>query len=294
VNFAAIDIGSNAIRLLFVNVTTYKEETHFHKISLTRSPVRLGSDTFLNNHISDDKKEDLIKTLIAYRNLIEVYKVQDYLCYATSAMRDASNGLEVAKEASERSGVPVHVISGEQEAKTIFSIHAAEDIDPEGAYLYIDVGGGSAELTFINKGKHVASESFKTGTIRILENIVQESEWTRMNKWLHTYTFGHKKLEAIGTGGNINKIFKFTNTDEGKPVSYQKLKDCQEFLSNYTYEQRVSILGLREDRADVIVPACNIYLHIMNEANIKKIYVPKVGLADGMIHLMWDKYKNQN
>ncbi len=290
--FAAIDIGSNAMRLLLVNVTIDGKKTHFHKMSLFRSPVRLGVDTFRDGKISAEKQLDLEKTLVAYRNLMDVFKVLDYRCYATSAMRDAENGAQVAEEVSKASGIKVEVITGDTEAHTIFSTHIADELDPDASYLYIDVGGGSCELTLFSEGKLIDSESFRLGTIRLLENLVQPEEWTRLKNWIADKAGHIRHLEAIGSGGNINKLAKLCQ-DKGKDedtVQVKKLEECYEYLKKYSYEERVNILGLRDDRADVIIPAAEIYLYVLKQAGIKRIYVPKIGLSDGMIHVIYEKY----
>ena len=287
--FAAIDIGSNAIRLLFVNVHKEGDKTLYHKISLMRSPVRLGADTFIKGYITKERKSDFIKTMVAFKNLIDVYKVDDFVCCATSAMRDASNGIEIAQEAGEIAGFKIQIISGEQEAKAIYATHIADELDPLKFYLYIDVGGGSTELSLFNRGKLLASESFRIGTIRVLEQITQPEEWERMKDFILKNCPKTNLFEAIGTGGNINKIYKLANKKDGKPLTTKDLQKSTEYLTTYTYDERVNLLGLREDRADVIIPAAEIYLYVLQQTGIKKMFVPKLGLADGLIHQMYDK-----
>jgi exopolyphosphatase/guanosine-5'-triphosphate,3'-diphosphate pyrophosphatase len=287
--FAAIDIGSNAMRLLFVNVVRESDRARFHKLSLIRVPVRLGMDAFTEGVISPERREDFIKTMVAFRHLIDVYKVDDYLAYATSAMREARNGHEVAQAAELASGIPIHIISGEEEAQTFYKTHIAEDIDPTRSFLYVDVGGGSTELTVFHSGRYAYSESFRLGTLRLLNDIAPEEEWHRLADWIRTHVNPLPNLEVIGTGGNINKVFKLTQIAEGKPMSLEKLSETRDFLARHSYEERVSVLGLRPDRADVIIPATDIYLFILKEASVNRIYVPKVGLADGMVHMMHEQ-----
>jgi exopolyphosphatase / guanosine-5'-triphosphate,3'-diphosphate pyrophosphatase len=287
--FAAIDIGSNAVRLLFSNVAEVEGKVHFHKASLVRVPVRLGTDTFLEGRISEERKTDLIKTMIAYRNLIEVYRVDDCMACATSAMREAENGKEVIKAIKKEAGIDIQLIDGIREAQMIYATHAAENLDEDKSYLYIDVGGGSTEITIFSKGMMLASQSFKIGTIRVMENLVPKSEYELMKNWIHLSTKDLSKLSAIGTGGNINKVFKMTGTKQSKPLSIRRLVKMQKELDSFSYDDKVNILGLRPDRADVIVPAISIYLSVLRWAGIKEIYVPKIGLVDGMVHLLYEK-----
>jgi exopolyphosphatase/guanosine-5'-triphosphate,3'-diphosphate pyrophosphatase len=288
--FAAIDIGSNAVRVLFANVATETNgKVHFHKVSLIRVPVRLGSDVFTNGLISEERKADLIKTLQAYKNLMDVYRVDEGMAYATSAMREAKNGEKVAKEVSRKTGIEIQIIDGNTEAEAIHATRAGEDL--ESTCLYIDVGGGSTELTLIIDGVEKASRSFKIGTVRLLENLVFPGEWDAMERWVKENTEDCNGLTGIGTGGNINKIFKESGTRDGHTMSLAKLKKTVNDIESYSLEERVSILGLREDRADVIIPAANIYKSVMKWADIKKIHVPRIGLADGMIHIMYERLK---
>jgi exopolyphosphatase/guanosine-5'-triphosphate,3'-diphosphate pyrophosphatase len=288
--FAAIDIGSNAIRLLFSIVTESKGNPHFHKASLIRMPVRLGSDSFVRGEISEARKQDLIKTLHAYRQLIEVYGVESYMACATSALREAANGAEIVKEIKEKTGLDILLIDGKLEAELIYATHIAEDLHQHKSYLYIDVGGGSTELTLFHLAQRTASESFRIGTIRLLEGLVKQEEWQRMQSWIHEHTDGLPDLSAIGTGGNINKLFKLSGRKEGKPMFQNTLSYYTRYLSSFSFEERVDELGMRPDRADVIIPATEIYYQILKWAKIHEIFVPKVGLADGMIHMLYEKH----
>jgi exopolyphosphatase / guanosine-5'-triphosphate,3'-diphosphate pyrophosphatase len=289
-NFAAIDIGSNAVRLLFSNVTEDKDKTHFHKAALVRMPVRLGSDSFVRGAITNEKKTDLVKTMIAYRNLIDVYRVEDYMACATSALREASNANEIVNEVKKKANIDIQIIDGELEAELIYATHAAEDIDPDKSYLYVDVGGGSTELTLFSRGKRIIARSFRIGTIRLLENVVSPEEWDELELWIKTHIAAFDDLTGIGTGGNINKLFKLANRKEGKPLFRNTLSYYQRYLSSFSYDERISVLGLRPDRADVIIPAIQVYSQVMKWAGIKEIFVPKVGVADGMVRMLYDKY----
>jgi len=294
-NFAAIDIGSNAVRLLFSNVIRDEDgDLHFHKAALIRMPVRLGSDSFTKGKISKERATDLVKTMIAYKNLIDVFKVQDYMACATSALREAENSKEIVNEIKKKAGIELTIIDGNLEAELIYNTHIAESLDDDSAYLYIDVGGGSTELTLFSKGKRIDSKSFRIGTIRLLEEIVEDEEWETLYKWIEENTSDYRPITAIGTGGNINKLFKLTKKKEGKPVSFRTLNYYHKYLESFTYQERVDKLGLRADRADVIVPAIHIYKQVMKWAKIKNIIVPKMGLVDGMVRLLYEKYQKEN
>ncbi len=289
--FAAVDIGSNAMRLLFCRAYDVKGKPHFSKEELIRLPIRLGEDVFLNGRISDKKTEKLITAMRGFHELIKVYEVDGYRAVATSAMRDASNGEEIIARAKKESGISVEIIDGKLEAALVFSNHIEELLNPKFAYLYIDVGGGSTELTLYFNQKVIAAKSFNIGTVRMLLNKDDKEEWEEMKAWLKRSTVGIHPLNAIGSGGNINKIFKMANKKETKHLSYDKLKGQYEMLCSYTYEERIERLGLKPDRADVIVPAAKIFLTVMKTADIDKVYVPQIGLSDGIIHDLYDVHK---
>ncbi len=292
-NFAAIDIGSNAVRLLFSTVTEDKDGVNFHKASLVRMPVRLGSDSFKNGEISGERRQDLVKTMIAYKHLIDVFKVEDYMACATSALREAVNADDIVAEIREKAGIELSVIDGNLEAEMIYSTHIAEDLPANVSYLYIDVGGGSTELTLFCQNKIEASRSFRIGTVRLLEGLVEDEEWMEMQGWIEKHLTQKQPVTAIGTGGNINKLYKLIRKKDGLPLTATALAQYQKHLATYTYEERIAKLGLRADRADVIIPATSIYLQVMKWAKIKEMLVPKVGLADGMVRLLYKKYKNE-
>jgi exopolyphosphatase/guanosine-5'-triphosphate,3'-diphosphate pyrophosphatase len=291
--FAAIDIGSNAMRLLFCRVYEVDGKPHFSKEELIRMPIRLGEDVFVKGRISEVKEERLIKSLKGFNELIGAYNVDGYRAVATSAMRDASNGAEIISRAKKESGVSIEIIDGKVEASLVFSNHTEEMLNPKHAYLYIDVGGGSTELTLYFNSKVIAARSFNIGTVRMLLDKVDKKEWDEMKEWLKRVTIGVHPLHAIGSGGNINKIFKMSNKKETKHLSYDKLKGQYDMLSSYTYTERIERLGLKPDRADVIVPAAKIFLTIMKTADIEKIFVPQIGLSDGIIHELYENFKKK-
>lgn len=285
--FAAIDIGSNAMRLLFCRVYEVDGKPHFSKEELIRMPIRLGEDVFVKGKITSAKEERLITSLKGFSELIKAYQVDDFRAVATSAMRDASNGAEIIARARKESGINVEIIDGKLEASLVFSNHTEEIINPKHAYLYIDVGGGSTELTLYYNQKVIAAKSFNIGTVRMLLNKAEKEEWEEMKAWVKRSAVGIHPLFAIGSGGNINKIFKMANKKETKHLSYDKLKELYDMLNSYTYEERIERLGLKPDRADVIVPAAKIFLSIMKTADIERVYVPQIGLSDGIVHELY-------
>lgn len=291
--FAAIDIGSNAIRLLFCRVYEVNGKPYFAKEELIRMPIRLGEDVFSNGKISSVKEERLIKSLKGFSELINAYGINGYRAVATSAMRDALNGVEIIGRIKKETGINVEIIDGKLEASLVFSNHIEELLNPKHAYLYIDVGGGSTELTLYFNQKVIAAKSFNIGTVRMLLNKVEKEEWDEMKSWLKRSAIGIHPLHGIGSGGNINKLFKMANKKETKYLSYDKLKGMYEMLSSYTYSERIERLGLKPDRADVIVPAAKIFLTVMKTADIERIYVPQIGLSDGIVHELYAKQKTQ-
>ncbi len=287
--YAAIDIGSNAVRLLIADIIDNDGTISFKKNTLVRVPLRLGDDAFLEKKISEKKAIDLYKTMQAFKNLMDVYKVEDYLACATSAMREAVNGEELATKVKEEIGLNLEVVGGQKEASIIYASHIEQTLDRKKNYLYIDVGGGSTELSVFSNGKMEASKSFNLGTIRILDNQDREEEWQDMQIWMKENCKDTRDLIGIGTGGNINKLFKLSDEKDGSPLSFTKLKSLENYLSSYSLKDRINVLGLNQDRADVIIPACDIFLKVMKWGNIKNIYVPRVGMVDGIIQLLIEK-----
>jgi exopolyphosphatase/guanosine-5'-triphosphate,3'-diphosphate pyrophosphatase len=287
--YAAIDIGSNAVRLLIADIVENNGSISFKKNTLLRVPLRLGDDAFLDHLLSERKSVDLVKTMLAFRNLMEVYKVTDYLAYATSAMREAKNGDEVVKRVKAEADIDLEIIHGQKEAKIIYASHAEQNIDKTKNYLYIDVGGGSTELSLFSAGELWASKSFNIGTIRMLDNQDTEESWNDMKDFIRENTKQFKSISGIGTGGNINKLYKLAEEKEKAPLTFGKLKSLYNYLTSFSLKDRINVLGLNQDRADVIIPACEIYMTVMKCANIKNIYVPSVGMVDGIIQTLIEK-----
>ena len=287
--YAAIDIGSNAVRLLIADINRDDKDITFKKNTLLRVPVRLGDDAFVDKWISKRKTEDLCKTMLAFRNLMDVYCVEEYMACATSAMREAGNGDEVVSKVKEFANVDINIVGGQTEASIIYANKMEKYLDMNKNYLFIDVGGGSTELSVFSEGKIEVSRSFNLGTIRILDNLDKDETWQDMKEWIKQHVKKYKSLSAIGTGGNINKLFKMSEEKEGKALSFSKLKDLYNNLSSYSLRDRINVLGLNPDRADVIIPASEIYLTVMKSAMIKQIYVPRLGMADGIIQVLIER-----
>ena len=289
---AAIDIGSNAARLLISEVTESPGTNPvFTKLNLFRVPLRLGFDVFENGIISPERTNMVLETMQAYHHLLRVYDVHHVMACATSAMRDASNSAAIISTVKTATGINIEIISGDLEASIIYENHVAENMDSNNSYLYIDVGGGSTELTFFADGKLAFKQSFNIGTIRLLKEQVAENLWMEMKETIKTKTKGIKKIVAIGTGGNINKVFSMSKKKEGKPLDLTLLRDYYKELSAFSVADRIRLYNLREDRADVIVPALQIYINVMRWADADEIMVPKIGLADGLIQHLYDMMK---
>lgn len=289
--YGAVDIGSNAIRLLVANVISEEnKETQFKKSSLVRVPIRLGADAFVEGIISEKNIIRMTNAMKAFQLLMQVHGVERYKACATSAMREAKNGQEVADKILAETGVKIDIIGGKEEAKIISSTDLNKLIESDSSYLYVDVGGGSTEFTLFSKGKIVKSKSFRMGTVRLLNNdkATNKKIFKEVESWIKTNTSGFKKIALIGSGGNINKLFKMSGRTEGKPISFIYLNAQYQFLKEMTYEQRISELSLNPDRADVIIPATKIYLSAMKWSNARKIYVPKIGLSDGIIKSLFN------
>ena len=293
-NFAAIDIGSNAVRLL-VSTITEKEgkEPMFRKTSLVRVPIRLGADVFLKKKVSEKNTMRMIDTMHAFNLLMKSHGVEKYKAYATSAMREATNGNEIAAIIKEKSGINIEIIDGSHEAAIIAATDLHALIQNDCNYLYVDVGGGSTEYTMYSNGKTVASRSFKVGTVRMMEDLVEHHTWEEMREWVKETTRDYNDIDLIGSGGNINNIFKTSGKKEGKALSLKYMKDYDEKLNSYTYEERITELDLKNDRADVIIPATKIYVNSMKWARANWIHVPKIGLADGIIKSLYNDSKRK-
>ncbi len=286
--YAAIDIGSNAVRLLVNNVIEQEDKVaSFKKSALIRVPVRLGEDSFTKGAISEENLQRLIKTMQSFDLLMQVYGVEKYMACATSALREARNGKEVVEKVRNATGVGIEIIDGKQEASIIASTDLKELIKNDRSYLYVDVGGGSTEFTVFRQGELLASKSFKIGTVRILNNLVDETVWNAVQQWITSHFNEDNKVEIIGSGGNINKLHKMSGRKIGQPLSFIWLNAQYHFLNSMGYDDRISELGLNQDRADVIIPAAKIFLSASKWSRAKKIHVPKIGLADGMIKTLY-------
>ncbi|RYG44671.1 MAG: exopolyphosphatase [Chitinophagaceae bacterium] len=286
--FAAIDIGSNAMRLLVANIVEEKgKETQFSKSSLVRVPIRLGQDVFTTGVISEENILRMIDAMTAYRLLIKVHKVERYLACATSAMREAVNAREVIDRIEQQAGIRIEIIDGKKEAAIIATTDLHHILKSEETYLYVDVGGGSTEFSLFSNGRIVASRSFKIGTVRFINNMVDDATWLEIEQWIRNETRDYDHISMIGSGGNINKIFKLSGKIQEKPLSYMYLNAQYAQMNSLTYEQRISDLGLNADRADVIIPALQIYINAMKWSGARNIYVPKIGLSDGIIKAMY-------
>jgi exopolyphosphatase/guanosine-5'-triphosphate,3'-diphosphate pyrophosphatase len=289
---AAIDIGSNAARLLISEVKLDSfGNPEFNKLNLIRIPLRLGFDVFEKGIISKEKRGMILQTMKAFAHLMKAYNVQHIKACATSAMRDAGNSNDIIRKIKLETDIEIKIITGDEEANYIYENHIAENLDKLHAYLYIDVGGGSTELTFFSEGNLRYKESFNIGTIRLLKNQVTEKNWNELKDHLKQNTKSSLPIIAIGSGGNINKVFSLSKKKEGKPLNIDLLKDYYKELSAVSVEDRIKLYKLREDRADVIVPALQIYINVMRWAEITDIYVPKIGLADGLIQSLYEEVK---
>lgn len=289
---AAIDIGSNAARLLISEIITdEKSNTVFNKLNLIRVPLRLGFEVFETGIISKQKTGMVIQTMKAFKHLANAYEVKHIKACATSAMRDAKNADDIIRKVKLETDIAIEVISGDMEAGLVFENHIAETLDKDHSYMYVDVGGGSTELSFFSNGVLIYKESFNIGTIRLLQNQVHDKTWEVMREIIKTATKGQKEVMAIGSGGNINKVFSMSKRKEGKPLTLELLKEYHKELSSVNLEDRMKLYNLRPDRADVIVPALQIYTNAMRWAGATEMYVPKIGLVDGLIQHMWEELK---
>ncbi|MFO7864313.1 MAG: hypothetical protein R6U85_09960 [Salinivirgaceae bacterium] len=289
--FGAIDIGSNAIRLLITNAVEYSADTKFKKVSLIRIPLRLGADVFSYKKISESKYNRLVHAMQGYQHIMQAYNVVNYRACATSAMREASNGPELMAEIRKQTGIDLEIISGKEEAEIIFNTGIAKMLDTDRDYLYIDVGGGSTEVTVVSKTQKIEQESFNIGTVRMLNQKTDDAEVKRFKDFLRLQAGRLKNTSLIGSGGNINKIFKLMGKKYGEVISPAELKNMYDYLNRFTFDERIEVLRLNPHRADVIVPAAKIFMWAFKYSNSNRIYVPKMGLSDGMVQQMYYDYK---
>jgi len=285
--FAAIDIGSNAVRLLVSNVINCEEKIIFQKNSFVRVPIRLGQDTFSNGEISKKNIKRIIKSMKAFRMLMKIHGVERHLAYATSALRDAKNCSEVLDIVYNRAKIKIEIIDGKKEAEIISKANVFDEIDTKKTFLYIDVGGGSTELSILKDTKRINSTSFKIGTVRLLNNAVDNLIWNQLEEWVKINTKGYSEIFLLGTGGNINKLHKLANIKDNSPITLSAIKQIYYNLKKFNYEERIVKLGLNPDRSDVIIPATELFLKIFKWSGAKFIYVPRAGLSDGMIRELY-------
>ncbi len=293
--YGAIDIGSNAVRLLISSI--HEEEgkaTRFKKTSLIRVPIRLGADVFKENRVSEENIKRMIDTMKAYHLLMKTHKVVRYKACATSAMREAENGEELVQLIKEKTGIQIDIIDGKAEAAIIAMTDLHELINTDATYLYVDVGGGSTEFTLYHNGNIITSKSFKLGTVRLLNNLVSDETWKETELWIRKNTKDYSRVSLIGSGGNINNIFKNSGKSIGKPLSFLYLSSYYELLNSLTYDERIWQLNLNQDRADVIIPATRIYLSAMKWSSAREIHVPKIGLSDGIIKSLYNEKLNNS
>ena len=286
--YAAIDIGSNAMRLLISNVVEQDgKEPQFNKSSLVRVPIRLGQDAFTVGEISEENIDRMVDAMKAFNLLMKVHKVERYMAFATSAMREAYNAKEVVALIKKKADIKIEIIDGKKEAAIIASTDLHHLLKTDETYLFVDVGGGSTEFTLFSDGKMINSRSFKAGTVRLLNDMVHDVVWDEIEKWIKSNTKDYDEVTLIGSGGNINKLFKMSGKQQEKPLSYIYINSQYAFLNSLTYEQRIAELGLNSDRADVIIHATRIYLNAMKWSGARQIYVPKIGLSDGIVKAMY-------
>lgn len=289
--YAAIDIGSNAVRLLISNVVSAQgHPPKFMKSSMVRVPIRLGEDSFTVGEITKRNEKRMIKAMKAFKYIMRINNVKDYMACATSALREANNGEEIARNIQSKTGIDIQVIDGKREAEIIATTNIFERINKNRTFLYIDVGGGSTEFSVLVNGERVVSKSFKVGTVRMINNMVSQKVWDQIESWISTHTQHHSKLALLGSGGNINKLFKIAGIKEGRPLTLIKLNTLYNEMSHLDYNDRILKWELNPDRSDVIIPATQIYLKALQWTGCSEIFVPKIGLSDGMIKVLYQQY----
>lgn len=289
--FGAIDIGSNAVRLLFANAYEKEQHVRVEKATLIRIPIRLGKDVYKSNSISKKRAENLVKTMKAFKLLLDVYKPVDFTACATAAMREASNGPEIIKRIQKEANLKIRIVNGLEEAEIIRSTNGFQMPEGKTKTMYIDLGGGSTEISVISDKQMVDAKSFSIGTLRILSKKVPAGEWDKLADWLNKMQNDFGRFNVIGSGGNINKINKIYGNPANGILSFMELEYALNHLKSFTLEERIIELGLRPDRADVIVPAAELFTFIMKIIKAESILVPKIGLADGLIHQMYLGHK---
>ena len=290
--YAAIDIGSNAVRVLISNVVTKATAPpKYMKSSLVRVPIRLGQDSFTVGEISEANIKRMVKAMKAFKLIMKVNKVKRYMACATSALREANNAEEVIQTIKKKAGIEIQIIDGKREAEIIATTNIFESINKNRTFLFIDVGGGSTEFSVLVKGKRIVSKSFKVGTVRMINNMVSDKVWEEIKMWIVTHTKDYSKLALLGSGGNINKLFKIAKVKDGRPLSFIKLNTLYNELNQLDYNERIIQWELNPDRSDVIIPATQIYLKALQWSGATEIFVPKIGLSDGMIKVLYRENK---
>jgi len=288
---AAIDIGSNAIRILISNIVQVEgEHPVFMKSEMIRVPIRLGEDSFTIGEISPKNIKRVVKAMKAFKLIMKINGVKNYMACATSALRESNNADELIAKVKKKAGIKIELIDGKKEAEIISYTTILADQEHNSNYLYVDVGGGSTEFSVLKKGKRIVSKSFKAGTVRMINNMVNDKVWQEIEKWIKMNTKGIEEIQLLGSGGNINKVFKLSNIKDGNPLTYFNLKSFYQDLKKLSYEERILRYNLNLDRADVILPALEIYLKALKWSGATKVFVPKIGLSDGMIKMMYKKH----
>lgn len=288
---AAIDIGSNAIRILISNVVQVEgEHAVFMKSEMIRVPIRLGEDSFTVGEISPKNIKRVVKAMKAFKLIMKINGVKNYMACATSALRESNNADELIAKVKKKAGIKIELIDGKKEAEIISYTTILADQGHNSNYLYVDVGGGSTEFSVLKNGKRIVSKSFKAGTVRMINYMVNDKVWLEIEKWIKMNTKGIEKIQLLGSGGNINKVFKLSNIKDGNPLTYFNLKSFYQDLKKLSYEERILRYNLNLDRADVILPALEIYLKALKWSGATKVFVPKIGLSDGMIKMMYKKH----
>lgn len=291
--YGAIDVGSNAIRLLIVTVIEQEgKEAKFKKTSLIRVPIRLGTDVFVEGKVSEVSYLRMVDSFKAFQLLMKIHNVFKYRACATSAMREAKNGKTIVKRLLKATGIEINIINGNEEAKIIASTDLKTYLVHDKVFLYVDVGGGSTELTIYSEGKTVASKSFKMGTVRLINNLVDDKMWDQMKDWIKYNTQKYSHITLLGTGGNINSTYKYSGKKIGAPLNYKYLIAYFNKVKAFSYDDRIVELDMNPDRADVIIPALKIYIFAMKWSGAECIYVPKVGLSDGIIRSLYNEKLN--
>lgn len=295
IHYAAIDIGSNAVRLLIKSIDEEATVPAFTKEQLVRVPLRLGEDAFSTGTISADKGKKLLRLIKAYRQLMRIYEVKEYRACATSAVRDAGNGKELIKSICKETGIKIEIINGEEEARLIYDNHIEELLDKTANYIYVDVGGGSTEISLINEGQLKNSRSYNIGTVRLLEGTVKKTTRSRLHRDMHHFATLYPDLRIIGSGGNINKLYRLADipSKKGIELPVDKLRELNEQLKLLTTEERMVKYNLRPDRADVISHAADIFLEVATQTGAQVILVPTIGLVDGIIDSLYEKVKGK-